>query len=139
MILGRGFLQEVSSRHNGRHLCLSFTIRLHIYKRNLSHLSLQLRGCLFLTWSLDHSISSVPMVESLPLYFNQLVSPQLPCKQPESPPLLCNQADSPLLCAQFFSLASPYGNQPLPHQFCEKCLIYLPRGRIYVQSKQLYA
>ena len=79
----------------------------------------------FSVWSLDHSVSFVPMSNSLTPYCNQAAStphlckqtsyPLLKCKQPASPPLLCNCAESPLLRAQMPSLAYRYGNQHFPH------------------------
>ena len=135
MILGRGLLHKVSSRNKGPLLFLSRMIRWCHYKKDSPYFNVQPRGTLFLTWSLNHSISYVPMLESLTLYFNQVPSPPLLCKQTSfpllhfkhsaSPPLMCNQVESPLLCAPLPSSASPYRNKHFRHRFCKNCLIYL--------------
>ena len=139
---------EVSSRHDWRRLCISRTIRWRIYKKDLTDLNVQPQGNIFLTWSSDHSVTSVLMTDSTPLYSHQAASTPLPCKctaspllpfkQPASPPLLYNWADSLFLRAKFPSSSSPYGNQPFPHRFCKKFQCTCPEAGFTSNPNELH-
>ena len=102
-------------------------IRLRFYKKDSKIFNLRPQWSLFPECSLYHFVSSVTMIDSLPLYcyqvdctpflYKQKAYPIPPFKQPSFLPLLCNQEESPLLRALLPSLDSPYKNQPFPHWY----------------------
>ena len=63
-MLGGELCHKFSSRHNDRRFFPIPLTRWYSYKKYFPYFNVSPRGIFFLTWSLDHSVSSLPMAES---------------------------------------------------------------------------
>ena len=138
MTLGWRLNHKLYSRHNGRYLCLSCTIMWRTYKKDFPNLNLRPWGSLFPTQPLGNSIFSMPMggVPVILLWSDEVFDNSVRTGKVSA--TMVQLGGFSALTRAIYVIGLSQRKSTFPLSVLQKYLIYLPWGRIYVLTKQLY-